>query len=191
MSDRLRLGSKKTLAVLNPIDYRGLEAEIESEDGISVTCKETDGVKPFTFKHEPGYKFPKDTKFFAMDGEVVTAYMDAPDQPKYAPIKQFLETAWGKDAYERLPDELKDALHKWNCTVTVIPSKIEREAQGILDRVVAAVFLRDINRKQLMDLGESEDAPDPVKAFVQGPVTLVGLALGALLMFFLLTRGIL
>lgn len=179
MIGKLPIGSKKKVYLLNPIDYRGIEYNVETEDDLAVTCKQTEDKTLMVFKHEPGWKFKDDTKFFVMEGEPITAYMDQ-DTTKTASIQEFLKTAWGKDAYQALPDELKLALINWGCTVTVLPSLIEREAQNLLDRVKAAVLLRDTNLKQLKDFGESETEKKPLQDFISGPVSMIGIALGFL-----------
>lgn len=193
MSDRIKkLGrrsqrGKQEVLLLNPTDQRGIPLEIATETDLGLISKITDGQEHRTWKHGPGWSFPKKTYFFAIEGRPVTSYINHQDKMRSTSLKKFIIWAWGENGealFNKLPPNMKGPLegNNMSATVTVVPAKLERGAEHILSKVRASQILKDTSIDMLNDLGKSVEKKDAVKDIM---TTLFNICLGAFGLYFL------
>jgi len=116
------LPTRKEIILFRPNDYRYETLRVVDEDGIMLTAKKGRVTKRF-WKHGPGWTHGRVTRFLAVEGNPVTAWL-AEGERKEARVDEFLRSVWGSDAYENIPPEFRARLSEIGATVTVEPSKL-------------------------------------------------------------------
>jgi len=160
---------RREVFLLRPKDHRADEFRVSRETDVGLQCAKHEGVVWRIFKHGPAWGFPKVDRFLAIEGEALTSYVTEDDDKVEATVPEFLELAWGKQAYDRLPSSLKDPLmgtenHKWAATVTVAPNEFDEDLG--LDKLKAAAILKEHNIGMFEDFARAEPKKDKLKTLI-------------------------
>lgn len=188
MSERLKRGTGKKVLLFQPNGNRLQELKVTKETELAVIAENTDGSEYRVYKHAPAWNCEKDVKFLAVEGEPVTAYIDATEESTWVTIKEFLEKIWTKDILDNLPETLKLPLEaKWLSQITVVPTEINKDAYDTLGILRADLLLHDANVEMFNDAAAATEKENKVDNIVD---FLIKAALGAFAMYFLVKQGI-
>lgn len=183
----------KKVELLRPRDSRGKPLKVVMETDIGLVCRKTGGVIHRFIKKGRGWTFNEmgrmTTKFFGIEGSAYTSLIeDGPITTKTSLIDH-LKVLWGDQfgkIYNALPDAQRQAIETDVIGVTVELMKVDAEKEGLPtltsddiydedDNVMLRRFAQSTTKKKF---GES----------IMGDVFKV--LVGALMMYFLIQRGI-
>jgi len=176
---------KKKVELLRPRDNRIKILEVDQETDLGLRCKKSDGIVHTFIKAGRGWTVEgrnRITKFFGAEGTVYTAIFRDGDAEEVT-LREILKLIWGEDFFASVPKIQKDLLDTAKVGVTVTPIKISPTEYGLEELTSADIDNQSDNI--MLDKIATGDSGRPTVYN-----NLLYIAIGALAMYFALTRGI-
>jgi hypothetical protein len=140
-------GGKKKIIILQTRDKRAYELPIKRERELTLEAKK-DGKERRYYKAGPGFTLPNGTTiFFGLEGSAYTAIVKD-DKSQSMGLPAAMRSLWGDQAYDKMPQALKEPLEKHRFGVTIYPEKIANEDKMV---ELTAESVDDENDKKALD----------------------------------------
>jgi len=180
---------RKVVELLRPRDSRGVRLRVAQETDLGLICKKRGGVVHRFIKRGRGWTFNEGgrmlTKFFGIEGTAYTGIARG-DEIVNVSVPQYLKFLWGDKFYESIPEKQRQAVEQDIIGITVSIDKVDEEREGL-----PTLTADDINDEgDSVVLGKLAQAATKVDAKKTFTNNIIWLSLGALIMYFLVTRGI-
>ena len=181
-------GANTEVYLLRRRDRRGERLRAAIETDLAVTCKKVKGVTHRFIKTGPGYTFAVGnrvvTRFFGVEGTAYTGVVKGSELKKI-PVNEYVGTVLGSDFYDKMPDEAKRRLEDDIIGVTVEIEKIDPQEHDLIS--LSSDQIHNEERSEVL-----KDIVVPQEKTLGQNIYLmaVWLVLGALLMYFLMGKGV-
>jgi len=150
--------SKEEVMLCNTTDFSFRTLQVEKNTEEVLYCKKRDGVHWRFFKEGPGWK-EKITRHLAAEGYPLITWL-AEGVKVTKPLEDFLRTIWGDEAYNKLPELLRNKIvdPKVGCTVTIKPKLPDEESvMAKMGELKADAMLYDSDLANLNTFGMSKE----------------------------------
>jgi hypothetical protein len=180
-------GTKKKLVLIRPGEKRALEIDITKETAHWLYCKTVEDVPRKFYKVAPGYVFPNVTKFFAIEGIGYTADIRTPEntQPEPTTIDKALRILWGDEKYERMPKSNRKLVEdtRWGLTISIEAYEGEDMPN------ISSEALREKDDEAVLKILAEDAENQGKKAKFDFQQILIGVAIGALIVYIMVNQG--
>ena len=177
----------KKVLLLRPRDRRGKSLSVTQETDLGLVCKASKGVTHRFIKVGPSWVFHEAgrmiTRFLGLEGTAYTAIVKG-DELVNVSIKDFLIFLWDEAFYDAIPKVQRDKVETDVIGVTIRVQKIDEEETGL--NPLTADDINDENDNIVLS-----KIAEPQKASTSQSIinNIIWLVMGALSMFFIVSRG--
>jgi len=182
------LGKKREIMFMNLSDLRYIDIPIISEEDKGFATKKVEKNISHFWKGGPGWTGKK-LRYLGCKGHPIVSWIQEAEEVVQGTIKEYLEFAWGEQAYANMPQELREAIEtEMGVIVTVKPDiSADLDTKYTIDRLQAEEMLTDTTQKNLGSLGQHEEK----KPFVQSlGEKIPWMAIGALIIYVFLHNNV-
>lgn len=125
-------GSRKTVFLLRNRDKRFKEISIVNETDLSLQSMKNRGITRHFIKMGPGWtdEDKPRTIFLALEAFAYTLFMDGGTAIKIT-LAQALSTIWGKEAYDKIPKNLREQVEHDTFGITLSPKNPPKTPEGV------------------------------------------------------------
>ncbi len=145
---------RKEVMSINLTDYGFIDEHVEKDTPGILFCKKHDGYTPLVFKAGPGFK-GKLMRWLSVEGLPLVHSVKASSKKAQVSVTQYLKVVWGSNAFDGLPDILKEQLtRRVDVTVTVEPIIPDADTKVALKKLKADGMLFDADLEKLNNYGK-------------------------------------
>lgn len=177
----------KKVLLLRPRDRRGKSLTVTQETDLGLVCKASKGVTHRFIKVGPSWVFHEAgrmiTRFLGLEGTAYTAIAKGGDIVNVS-VKEFLIFLWDQKFYDAIPEVQKDKVEMDVIGITIKVQAIDEDEAGL--HTLTADDINDENDNIVLS-----KIAEPQKTSTSQTImnNVIWLALGALGMFFIVSRG--
>ena len=187
----MRGKSEREVELLRPRDSRGHILKVVQETDIGLMCKKVKGVTHRFIKAGKGWTFDMGghmvTRFFGIEGKAYTALVKQSGTENVS-VAEYLKWLWGNKFYSQIPEQQRHTVETDIVGITVSIDPFDPKSVGPELPSLSADDVHDQDDNTMLSRFASSTGGE--KGGTSWIPFIVSFVLGAMVMFFLMSRGV-